>query len=96
MLARGIIAAFLQRGARRALGWLRQCAVWLLTSLIRLYQRYFSILLVPACRFQPTCSRYALEALQRKKLHVALGLIIWRIARCQPLSKGGYDPVPKD
>ena len=67
----------------------------LLTS-VRFYQRYLSFLLSPACRFQPSCSHYVEEALHRKRLHVALGLIVWRLMRCQPFCKGGYDPVPPD
>ncbi|MCX7963656.1 MAG: membrane protein insertion efficiency factor YidD [Candidatus Sumerlaea chitinivorans] len=62
---------------------------------IRLYQRLISPVLPPSCRFYPTCSNYALEALQTHGLFRALGLIVWRLARCQPLCKGGYDPVPE-
>lgn len=46
------------------------------------------------CRFQPTCSRYALEALRLHPLPKALGLIIWRILRCNPWGGCGHDPVP--
>jgi len=51
------------------------------------------------CRFHPTCSQYALDALRTKPAWKALGLIAWRIARCQPLCKGGFDdvvPEPQD
>jgi len=50
--------------------------------------------LPPACRFYPSCSAYALEALDRHPWYRALGLILWRIVRCNPFCRGGYDPVP--
>jgi putative membrane protein insertion efficiency factor len=49
----------------------------------------------PTCRFQPTCSHYAKEAFETRSFFLALGLSTWRVLRCNPLSKGGYDPVPK-
>jgi putative membrane protein insertion efficiency factor len=60
---------------------------------LRLYQRLISPLLPPACRFVPTCSQYAAEALE---LHGPLKggvLAAWRLLRCHPFSRGGYDPV---
>ncbi|MCX7016659.1 MAG: membrane protein insertion efficiency factor YidD [Candidatus Sumerlaeota bacterium] len=65
-----------------------------LCLLIRLYQRGLSPLLPKACRFYPSCSQYALEALERKRLGPALWLIVRRLAKCQPLHPGGYDPAP--
>lgn len=47
------------------------------------------------CRYHPTCSSYAKEAYQTRNFFYATILSIWRILRCNPLSKGGYDPVPK-
>jgi putative membrane protein insertion efficiency factor len=67
-----------------------------LMRLVRLYQRVLSPFLGPSCRFVPSCSDYALEALQRKPLFEGLALIAWRLLRCQPLCKGGFDPVPPD
>jgi putative membrane protein insertion efficiency factor len=64
-----------------------------LLGLVRLYQACLSPLLPAACRFYPSCSVYAADALRKKELVVALGMIAWRLARCQPLCKGGYDPV---
>ncbi|KAF2958219.1 hypothetical protein AS159_00405 [Thermotoga sp. Ku-13t] len=63
-------------------------------SCIRFYQRYISPLKPPTCRFTPTCSTYAIEAIE--KFGVIKGLILagWRILRCNPLSVGGEDPVP--
>ncbi len=63
-------------------------------GMIRCYQRWVSPMLPPTCRFYPSCSNYALEALQCRRLVPALGLIVWRLLRCQPLCRGGYDPVP--
>jgi hypothetical protein len=66
---------------------------YILIFLIRVYQRLFSPLLLPACRFQPTCSQYFVEALQKKGLFKGFALGVWRILRCNPFSRGGLDPV---
>ena len=63
-------------------------------ALIRVYQYCISPLLPSMCRFTPTCSRYAIEALQRHGTARGLALTVWRVLRCQPFSRGGYDPVP--
>ena len=66
-----------------------------LRSLLRGYQRCISPALPPSCRYQPSCSHYALEAVE---LHGALRgslLAAWRVLRCHPLVRGGYDPVPR-
>jgi putative membrane protein insertion efficiency factor len=68
----------------------------LLIALIRLYQRFVSPLLPPACRFEPTCSAYFIEALRRKGLLRGFALGVWRILRCNPFFPGGYDPVEKE
>ena len=62
---------------------------------VRLYQKFISLLKPPCCRFTPTCSQYAIEAFREWGLIAGLGLAIWRILRCNPFSRGGYDPVPK-
>lgn len=62
---------------------------------IRLYQRTISPWLGPHCRFRPTCSNYAIEAIRRHGVLKGLALGTWRILRCHPFSKGGYDPVPQ-
>ncbi|MDD4595702.1 MAG: membrane protein insertion efficiency factor YidD [Candidatus Izemoplasmatales bacterium] len=49
----------------------------------------------PTCRYRPTCSNYALDAYQNYNFFYATLLTIWRILRCNPFSKGGYDPIPK-
>lgn len=65
----------------------------LLTFPVRVYQRIISPLLPPMCRFQPTCSHYMVEAIER---HGARGLWLGtkRICRCHPWGGEGYDPVP--
>ncbi|MGE4267609.1 MULTISPECIES: membrane protein insertion efficiency factor YidD [Seleniivibrio] len=61
--------------------------------LIRLYKLFISPLLGNRCRFYPSCSDYAVEALRKKGLVKGTLMAVWRILRCSPLSKGGYDPV---
>jgi putative membrane protein insertion efficiency factor len=62
-------------------------------ALIRLYQRFISPALPRRCKYEPTCSAYAAEAI--RELGAARGLVVaaWRLARCNPFSHGGYDPV---
>lgn len=67
-----------------------------LLGLIRFYQRRISPNTPPACRFQPTCSQYAYTAIERFGAFKGGGLAIWRLLRCNPFCKGGYDPVPED
>lgn len=63
--------------------------------LIRLYRRFLSPLKGHAtCRFVPTCSEYALEAYRTRGFFVGTALTAWRLLRCNPFCKGGYDPVP--
>ncbi|NLN27400.1 MAG: membrane protein insertion efficiency factor YidD [Firmicutes bacterium] len=66
----------------------------LLILLIRFYQRFISPLFPPRCRFTPTCSAYALEALERYGVVRGGWLAVRRVARCHPWNPGGYDPVP--
>ena len=61
---------------------------------IRGYQRVISPLLPPRCRFIPSCSSYAIEALERHGAARGSWLAAKRICRCHPLNSGGYDPVP--
>jgi uncharacterized protein len=63
--------------------------------LIQFYRFFISPMLAPRCRFFPSCSTYALEALEQHSLGYALWLIIKRIGRCHPWGGSGYDPVPE-
>lgn len=63
-------------------------------GLIKLYQNTVSKITPPVCRFQPTCSQYAFEAIKRYGFARGSWLAAKRIARCNPFSEGGYDPVP--
>jgi uncharacterized protein len=67
----------------------------LLVGLIRLYQLAVSPLLPPACRFYPSCSRYAQEAIRRHGVGRGAWLAIARLARCHPFHPGGVDFVPE-
>lgn len=69
-------------------------AVFLLSVPIYAYKRLISPFLPSACRFYPTCSQYAIIALRKHGAIRGLFLALWRLLRCTPLSKGGYDPVP--
>lgn len=57
------------------------------------YQRWISPLLPPSCRFYPSCSQYGYEAIERYGVIKGGALALWRLLRCNPLSKGGFDPV---
>jgi len=63
---------------------------------IRFYQRFISPMTPPSCRFTPTCSQYAVEALQKHGAIKGLYLAIRRILRCHPWGGYGYDPVPEE
>ena len=66
----------------------------LLMRLLRIYKRWFSPALTPACRYLPTCSEYALEAVERHGCWRGSLLTAGRLLRCQPWGGSGYDPVP--
>lgn len=65
-----------------------------LIGLVRLYQLAVSPLLPPSCRFYPSCSAYAAEALRRHGAARGSWLAVRRLARCHPFCEGGIDPVP--
>lgn len=67
---------------------------WLLIALVRGYQLFIGPLLPAACRYYPTCSAYAIEALERHGPWRGLIMAVRRIGRCHPFRAGGYDPVP--
>lgn len=66
-----------------------------LLKLIKFYQTAISSRITAKCKYYPTCSNYSLEAIERFGAVKGLALSVWRILRCNPFSKGGYDPVPE-
>lgn len=66
----------------------------LVLGLLRGYKRFVSPLLPPACRFEPTCSVYAMDAVARHGALRGSWLAVRRLARCHPFNPGGWDPVP--
>ncbi len=69
---------------------LRKAAIFL----IQAYKTLISPFFPPSCRFYPTCSTYSIQAYQKYNFFKATYLSVWRILRCNPLNKGGYDPLP--
>ncbi|MDJ0899134.1 MAG: membrane protein insertion efficiency factor YidD [Xenococcus sp. MO_188.B8] len=69
---------------------------YILIQLIRGYRLLISPLFPPTCRFQPTCSNYAITAIKRFGVIKGSFLAVKRILRCHPFHAGGYDPVPKE
>lgn len=65
-------------------------------AMIRFYKKRISPGLPPSCRFQPTCSEYAYEAIDKYGIFKGGGLAVWRILRCNPWGGSGWDPVPGD
>ena len=63
-------------------------------GLIRLYQLTLSSVMLPSCRFVPSCSQYTYEAIAKYGLAKGVWLGVRRLARCHPFCPGGYDPVP--
>jgi len=67
---------------------------YIFMGFIRLYQLTLSRTLPPSCRFYPSCSHYGFEAIEKYGAIKGSWLTLRRLARCQPFSPGGYDPVP--
>ena len=67
---------------------------WILTAMVRGYQLAISPLLPASCRYYPSCSAYALEAIERHGPWRGTWLAMKRIGRCHPFRPGGFDPVP--
>jgi putative membrane protein insertion efficiency factor len=63
-------------------------------AFIRVYKRFISPMLPPSCIYHPTCSQYTYEAIEKYGVLKGVGLGLWRIVRCNPFMRGGYDPVP--
>ena len=78
---------------------------WLALKLLRFYQLAISPLFGPRCKYYPTCSNYAIEAIRVQGAFKGIGLAVWRVLRCNPWSRGGVDfppgstlevPIPPD
>ena len=70
-----------------------RAAAAVILAILRLYRRFVSPLLPPSCRFLPSCSEYGTHAIERHGLARGALLAAWRLLRCNPLSRGGLDPV---
>lgn len=79
------------REVARRIGWPFRMA---LIGLITLYRRWISPMFGPRCKYHPTCSAYGLQAVQQHGAAKGSALAGWRLLRCNPFSKGGFDPVP--
>ncbi|HTL36689.1 MAG TPA: membrane protein insertion efficiency factor YidD [Kofleriaceae bacterium] len=74
---------------------IHRALVWVVLLPVMFYRRVISPMKrAPSCRFLPTCSEYAVEAVQKRGIVVGGALATWRVLRCNPLCHGGYDPVP--
>jgi putative membrane protein insertion efficiency factor len=72
---------------------IRRAVVWAILLPLRAYSRFVSPLLPRRCRYEPTCSAYAEDAIRELGPLRGIPLAAWRVLRCNPLSRGGYDPV---
>jgi putative membrane protein insertion efficiency factor len=77
----------------RPIRWLSIGLSWILIALVRFYQLFIGPWLPAMCRFEPSCSRYMVQAIRRRGPVVGLLMGIWRLLRCNPFFRGGYDPV---
>jgi putative membrane protein insertion efficiency factor len=84
----------LAQGLRRTADAVQSALTWVLVMLVRVYQVVISPLLGPRCRFYPSCSSYALQALRVHGPLRGVALAGWRLLRCNPWNAGGIDPVP--
>lgn len=78
----------------QALHFIGRVLAWVLIQPIEFYQRFITPYTPASCRFTPTCSEYARQALLKHGPIKGLALTIWRILRCNPWGGSGYDPVP--
>lgn len=73
-------------------GFLQRLFAGFLIGLVRLYKTWISPMVGPHCRFEPTCSDYFIESVRKRGVVIGSLRGIWRICRCHPWSRGGYDP----
>ena len=86
----------LERSRDASAGPVRRAMRWIVLLPVMFYRRVLSPMKrTPSCRYLPTCSEYAIEAVQRRGAIVGTGLAVWRVLRCNPLFHAGYDPVPR-
>ena len=85
----------IRRAAERVASMAAHAPAALLILLIRAYQSIHIAFFRGSCRFHPTCSHYALEAIQLHGAGRGTLLAAWRVLRCQPFCRGGFDPVPE-
>lgn len=85
------------RHPQRAAGTVHRhsAAAGVMIFFVRIYQKAISPWLPCCCRFEPSCSHYAVEAFQKRGFWVGTILTVWRLMRCQPFCKSGFDPVPE-
>ena len=79
---------------RTLLGYFTKMLGWLLMLPIRFYRKFISPLTPPSCRFTPTCSEYAIQAITKHGPFKGTWLAVKRVLRCHPWGSSGYDPVP--
>ena len=72
----------------------RSAGAWVLVALVQFYRVFLSHFIGGACKFEPSCSKYAQEAIARHGARRGVVLALKRLGRCRPFSKGGFDPVP--
>lgn len=65
----------------------------LVIIILKIYKKYLSVFFPPSCKYHPTCSMYAIEAIEKYGIFKGGLITIWRVLRCNPFLKGGYDPV---
>jgi uncharacterized protein len=83
-----------RRDENHSRGWLSAAGQWLLLALVQLYRVFLSPFLGGACKFYPSCSQYAQEAIALHGAKRGSWLALKRLGRCRPFTKGGFDPVP--
>ncbi len=81
-------------GVERVMNWLSSLLTAGLVYLVRFYQLVISPLLGKHCRYTPSCSEYFIQSMRQRGPIAGTLAGLWRICRCHPFAKGGYDPVP--